>query len=281
MQLLRELRTYVSAAASVPILIMLVNPTVAGSLAGYANAFAFQFTILMVSLYIFLWGRGYFVRITNPTTELLAESTILNAPIVYPTITVFLTNRADDFIGVLLAYLTFGAVASVYQIILGKRVGAMQKIVFFVLGYTLALITYAGAFEGQEVKEAFNLVRAFDHVSGGITLIGYVGRTATLPLSSDIRMAMAIAIPSITFSALAAQVRLTEVQENPTGDARMVTSLRPAVALLTFGGAVLLLPALLLSKIIESVPFLVTVIPPLGFALMVLLVIRFSEKKEE
>ena len=281
MQLLRELRTYVSALASIPILIMLINPTVAGSLTGYAQAFAFQFTILMVLLYIFLWAGGYFAKITNPTTELLAESTLLNAPIVYPTITVFLTNKADDFIGVLLAYLTFGVVASVYQIILGKKVGAMQKIGFFMLGYILALITYAGAFEGQEVKEAFNLVRAFDHISGGITLIGYVGRTTTLPLSSYIRMAMAIAIPSITFSALAAQVRLTEVVENPTSEARMVTSLRPAVALLTFGGALLLLPALLLSKLIESLPFLVTIIPPIGFALIMLLVIRFSEKKAE
>lgn len=280
MQQWRELRTYVSLLATIPIVIMIANPTVITSMAGFAFSFAFQFTIIMLILYIFLWGRGYFQKM-GPTAELLAESTVLNAPIIYPTVTVFLTNNASDFIGVLLAYLFFGVIASIYQIVLGKRLSATQKIGFFVLGYMLALITYAGSFEGQELNENFNLIRAFDHISGGLTLLGYIGRTTSLPLSSYIRIAMAIAIPSITFSALAAQVRYTEVKENPVAEAKMVTSLRPAVALLTFGGAILMVLMLGISRLLESLPFLVTVVPTLGIGIMILMVLRATQEKEE
>ncbi|MCZ7397885.1 MAG: hypothetical protein O8C59_05210, partial [Candidatus Methanoperedens sp.] len=207
MPLLRELRTYVSALATIPILIMLFNETIATSIIGFISAFAFQFTMLMILLYIFLWSRNYFTRIKNPMTQLLTESIILNAPIIYPTITVFLTNNATDFVGVLLAYMIFGVFGSIYQIVLGKRVGAMQKIIFFIFGYMLALLTYAGALEGHALNENFSLIRAFDHISGGLTLLGYLGRTSPLPLASYIRITMAVAIPAITFSALAAQVR--------------------------------------------------------------------------
>ena len=155
MPLLRELRTYVSALATIPILIMLLNETIAKSTVGFVSSFAFQFTMIMILAYIFLWSRGYFTRIKNPTTQLLAESVILNAPIIYPTITVFLTNNAADFVGVLLAYMIFGVFGSLYQIVLGKRVGAMQKIIFFIFGYMLALLTYSGAMEGQAQNENF------------------------------------------------------------------------------------------------------------------------------
>jgi hypothetical protein len=280
MQQLRELRTYVSALATIPILIMIANPTVTTSMSGFAPSFPFVFTILMLLLYIFLWGRGYFQRL-GPSTELLAESAVLNAPIIYPTVTVFLTNNASDFVGVLLAYLFFGVIASLYQIVLGKRLSATQKIVFFVLGYMLALITYAGSFEGQAIKENFNLIRAFDHISGGLTLLGYVGSTEQLPLSGYVRMAMTIAIPSITFSALAAQVRYTEVNENPSAEAKMVTSLRPAVALLTFGGAMLMLPVLGASRVIQFLPYLVTIVPALGIGIAFLIILRITQEKEE
>ena len=281
MPLLRELRTYVSALATIPILIMLFNETIATSIIGFISAFAFQFTMLMILLYIFLWSRSYFTRIKNPMTQLLTESIILNAPIIYPTITVFLTNNATDFVGVLLAYMIFGVFGSIYQIVLGKRVGAMQKIIFFIFGYMLALLTYAGALEGHALNENFSLIRAFDHISGGLTLLGYLGRTSPLPLASYIRITMAVAIPAITFSALAAQVRQTEVRENPVAEAKMVTSLRPAVALLTFGAALLLLPVLAISKAIEFLPYLVTVVPTLVTAIIFLLIIRIKEEKEE
>lgn len=281
MALLRELRTYVSALATIPILIMLFNETIATSIIGFVSSFAFQFTMIMILVYVFLWSRASFTRIKNPTTQLLVESIILNAPIIYPTVTVFLTNSATDFVGVLLAYMIFGVFGSLYQIVLGKRVGATQKIIFFIFGYILALSTYAGALEGQAQNENFSLIRAFDHISGGLTLLGYLGRTTPLPLANYIRITMAIAIPAITFSALAAQVRQTEVKENPVAEAKMVTSLRPAVALLTFGAALLLLPVLAISKAIEFLPYLVTIVPALAIAIIFLLVIRIKEEKEE
>jgi hypothetical protein len=94
-------------------------------------------------------------------------------------------------------------------------------------------------------------------------------------------MAMTIAIPSITFSALAAQVRYTEVNENPSAEAKMVTSLRPAVALLTFGGAMLMLPVLGASRVIQFLPYLVTIVPALGIGIAFLIILRITQEKEE
>ena len=90
---------------------------------------------------------------------------------------------------------------------------------------------------------------------------------------------MAFAIPGITFSALAAQVRLTEIKDNPSGEAKMVSSLRLAVALLTLGSALLLFPVYFISLAITNfAPYLVTIIPPVLVVGVILLSLYFVER---
>ena len=136
----------------------------------------------------------------------------------------------------------------------------------------MALMVYAGCVAGQITGETFSLLLAFDQIAGIATYLGYEGYPIELPLIEYVRLGMAFAIPGITFSALAAQVRLSEVRDNPGGESKMVSSLRSSVALLTLGSTLLLIPVYLISLAIYNfAPYLVTIIPPvlvLGFLLL-------------
>ena len=132
---------------------------------------------------------------------------------------------------------------------------------------------------GQITGEQFSLLLAFDQIAGIASYIGYQGHPLELPLIGYVKIGMAFAIPGITFSALAAQVRLTEVRDNPSGEAKMVSSLRLAVALLTLGSALLLFPVYFISLAITNfAPYLVTIIPPVLVVGFILLSLYFVER---
>ena len=275
---LRELRTYVSAIAALPIIMMLLNETILRVFLGFARSPYFLFTVVMMLLYVFLWAKGHFSRIKNLNLQLFAKTAIVNLPVVPPLVAVMFTRELADFLSVFFAYLFFGVIACVYQIVAGGRVGALQRISFFFIGYVLALIAYSGSIVGLQTGENFSLSHAFDHIAVLVSLFGYLVRITHLPLANYVRIAMMFAIPAITFSALAAQVRQTEVKDSPTAEPKFVSSLRPAVALLTVVSVLFMFPVLFVSRVLaESNPFLVTLLPPLATAALSLLIVKIIE----
>ena len=166
-----------------------------------------------------------------------------------------------------------------FRVVFGDGVGAFGKVLYFFFAYMMALMIYAGCLAGQITGEQFSLLLAFDQIAGIASYIGYQGHPLELPLIGYVKIGMAFAIPGITFSALAAQVRLTEVRDNPSGEAKMVSSLRLAVALLTLGSALLLFPVYFISLAITNfAPYLVTIIPPVLVVGFILLSLYFVER---
>ena len=192
---------------------------------------------------------------------------------------IFATGNPSDFIAAFLAYLLIGTTVSLFRVVFGDGVGAFGKVLYFFFAYMMALMIYAGCLAGQITGEQFSLLLAFDQIAGIASYIGYQGHPLELPLIGYVKIGMAFAIPGITFSALAAQVRLTEVRDNPSGEAKMVSSLRLAVALLTLGSALLLFPVYFISLAITNfAPYLVTIIPPVLVVGFILLSLYFVER---
>ncbi|MCS4538500.1 MAG: hypothetical protein HYY67_06555 [Thaumarchaeota archaeon] len=278
MKQMRELRTYVSGVAAAPILIMLLNETVLITFLGFASSLSFVFTISMIIFYIVSFGRGWFDRIKGKDKQLLVKTTLVNLPILPAGVSLITMRNVSDFIPLLFAYIFFGVIACIYQIIVGGRVSALHRITFFFLGYILALIAYTGSLAGQQAGQGFSLLRAFDNLSGVASVFSLIGDPIPLPLAGYVRFAMMLAIPAITFSSLAAQLRQTEVRDSPTSEPRLVTSLRPAVALLTVSSVITMFPVLLLARMVaEHFPFLATILPTLFVALVVISVVLISE----
>ena len=278
MKQIKELRTYISAIAIVPILIMLLNQTVLLTFLGFFRSPYFLFALAMIIMYMVLFTRGSFNRMKNQETQLMVKNLIVNLPVLPAIVSIVVTRNIINFVPMLFAYLFFGVIACVYQIVVGTRVSALHRITFFFLGYILAMITYTGSIVGLQTGETFSLLHAFDNLNMIASAFGSLPRPIPLPLDIYIKIAMMLAIPAITFSALAAQVRQTEVRHSPTGEPRFVSSLRPAIALLTVVGVLAIFPVLFASRILAgSVPFLVTVLPPLGVALLVLLIVRITQ----
>ena len=268
---LRELRTYVSALSVLPIAVMIANPVVVTAFASYLASIAFFSAFGLIFVYLLLKQIG-FIKSLGPNQQVLFESLLLVLPIIIPKFTVLTTGNPADFIAAFLAYLVIGTEVSLSRVVIGAGVGAFGKVLYFFFAYMMALMVYAGCVAGQITGETFSLLLAFDQIAGIATYLGYEGYPIELPLIEYVRLGMAFAIPGITFSALAAQVRLSEVRDNPGGESKMVSSLRSSVALLTLGSTLLLIPVYLISLAIYNfAPYLVTIIPPvlvLGFLLL-------------
>ena len=278
MNQIRELRTYISAIATAPILIMLFNDTVLRTFSSYLRSPYSLFTIAMMVLYILLFVKGYFNKIRNPNTQVLLKTAIVNLPAVPALMNVIIARNAANFVPVVFIYIFFGVIACVYQIVAGGRVGAVQRISFFVVGYLLSLIIYTGSLAGQKAGIDFSLTQAFDNMAGIASVFGYLPKRTPLPLADIIRAAMMFAIPAITFSAIAAQVRQTEVRVSPTSEPKFVNSLRPAVALLTVFSILVIFPVLFAARTLaEWTPSLTTVLPPLVVAALLWTIIIVTE----
>tara|TARA_B110000014_G_scaffold227459_1_gene187288 strand:- start:1135 stop:1818 length:684 start_codon:yes stop_codon:yes gene_type:complete len=220
-----------------------------------------------------------FIKSLGANQQVFFESLLLVLPIIIPMFTVLTTQNPADFIAAFLAYLVIGTVVSLSRVVVGAGVGAFGKVLYFFFAYMMALMVYAGCVAGAITGETFSLLLAFDQIAGIATYLGYEGHPIELPLIEYVRLGMAFAIPGITFSALAAQVRLSEVRDNPGAESKMVSSLRSSVALLTLGSAILLLPVYLISiAIVNFAPYLVTIIPPVLVMGFILLVLYFVER---
>ena len=268
---LRELRTYISALSIAPIAVMIANPVVLNAFVSYLSSIAFFSAFGLIAVYLMLKQIG-FIKSLGPNQQVFFESLLLVLPIIIPMFTVLTTQNPADFIAAFLAYLVIGTVVSLSRVVVGAGVGAFGKVLYFFFAYMMALMVYAGCVAGQMTGETFSLLLAFDQIAGIATYLGYEGYPIELPLIEYVRLGMAFAIPGITFSALAAQVRLSEVRDNPGGESKMVSSLRSSVALLTLGSTLLLIPVYLVSLAIYNfAPYLVTILPPvlvLGFLLL-------------
>ena len=268
---LRELRTYISALSIAPIAVMIANPVVLNAFVSYLSSIAFFSAFGLIAVYLMLKQIG-FIKSLGANQQVFFESLLLVLPIIIPMFTVLTTSNPSDFIAAFLAYLVIGTVVSLSRVVVGAGVGAFGKVLYFFFAYMMALMVYAGCVAGQMTGETFSLLLAFDQIAGIATYLGYEGYPIELPLIEYVRLGMAFAIPGITFSALAAQVRLSEVRDNPGGESKMVSSLRSSVALLTLGSTLLLIPVYLVSLAIYNfAPYLVTILPPvlvLGFLLL-------------
>ena len=275
---LRELRTYISALSVIPIAVMIANPVVLATFVSYLSSLAFFSAFGLIAVYLLLKQIG-FIRSLSATVQVVFESFLLILPIIIPMFSIFATGNPSDFIAAFLAYLLIGTTVSLFRVVFGDGVGAFGKVLYFFFAYMMALMIYAGCLAGQITGEQFSLLLAFDQVAGIASYIGYQGHPLELPLIGYVKIGMAFAIPGITFSALAAQVRLTEVRDNPSGEAKMVSSLRLAVALLTLGSALLLFPVYFISLAITNfAPYLVTIIPPVLVVGFILLSLYFVER---
>jgi hypothetical protein len=268
---LRELRTYISALSIIPIAVMIANPVVVTAFTSYLSSIAFFSAFGLIFVYLLLKQIG-FIKSLGPNQQVFFESLLLVLPIIIPMFTVLTTGNPSDFIAAFLAYLVIGTIVSLSRVVIGAGVGAFGKVLYFFFAYMMALMVYAGCVAGAITGETFSLLLAFDQIAGIATYLGYQGHPIELPLIEYVRLGMAFAIPGITFSALAAQVRLSEVRDNPGGESKMVSSLRSSVALLTLGSALLLLPVYLISiAMYNFAPYLVTILPPvlvMGFILL-------------
>ena len=275
---LRELRTYISALSIAPIAVMIANPVVLNAFVSYLSSIAFFSAFGLIAVYLMLKQIG-FIKSLGANQQVLFESLLLVLPIIIPMFTVLTTQNPADFIAAFLAYLVIGTVVSLSRVVVGAGVGAFGKVLYFFFAYMMALMVYAGCVAGAITGETFSLLLAFDQIAGIATYLGYEGHPIELPLIEYVRLGMAFAIPGITFSALAAQVRLSEVRDNPGAESKMVSSLRSSVALLTLGSAILLLPVYLISiAIVNFAPYLVTIIPPVLVMGFILLVLYFVER---
>jgi|TARA_B000000460_G_scaffold156104_1_gene110382 hypothetical protein len=275
---LRELRTYISALSIAPIAVMIANPVVLNAFVSYLSSIAFFSAFGLIAVYLMLKQIG-FIKSLGANQQVFFESLLLVLPIIIPMFTVLTTQNPADFIAAFLAYLVIGTVVSLSRVVVGAGVGAFGKVLYFFFAYMMALMVYAGCVAGAITGETFSLLLAFDQIAGIATYLGYEGHPIELPLIEYVRLGMAFAIPGITFSALAAQVRLSEVRDNPGAESKMVSSLRSSVALLTLGSAILLLPVYLISiAIVNFAPYLVTIIPPVLVMGFILLVLYFVER---
>ena len=275
---LRELRTYISALSIAPIAVMIANPVVLNAFVSYLSSIAFFSAFGLIAIYLFLKQIG-FIKTLGQNQQVFFESLLLVLPIIIPMFTVLTTSNPSDFIAAFLAYLVIGTVVSLSRVVVGTGVGAFGKVLYFFFAYMMALMIYAGCVAGSITGETFSLLLAFDQIAGIATYLGYEGHPIELPLIEYVKLGMAFAIPGITFSALAAQVRLSEVRDNPGAESKMVSSLRSSVALLTLGSAILLLPVYIISiAIVNFAPYLVTIIPPVLVMGFILLLLYFVER---
>jgi len=275
---LRELRTYISAFSIAPIAVMIANPVVLNAFVSYLSSIAFFSAFGLIAIYLFLKQIG-FIKTLGQNQQVFFESLLLVLPIIIPMFTVLTTSNPSDFIAAFLAYLVIGTVVSLSRVVVGAGVGAFGKVLYFFFAYMMALMIYAGCVAGSITGETFSLLLAFDQIAGIATYLGYEGHPIELPLIEYVKLGMAFAIPGITFSALAAQVRLSEVRDNPGAESKMVSSLRSSVALLTLGSAILLLPVYIISiAIVNFAPYLVTIIPPVLVMGFILLLLYFVER---
>ena len=275
---LRELRTYISALSIAPIAVMIANPVVLNAFVSYLSSIAFFSAFGLIAIYLFLKQIG-FIKTLGQNQQVFFESLLLVLPIIIPMFTVLTTQNPSDFIAAFLAYLVIGTVVSLSRVVVGAGVGAFGKVLYFFFAYMMALMVYAGCVAGAITGETFSLLLAFDQIAGIATYLGYEGHPIELPLIEYVKLGMAFAIPGITFSALAAQVRLSEVRDNPGAESKMVSSLRSSVALLTLGSAILLLPVYIISiAIVNFAPYLVTIIPPVLVMGFILLLLYFVER---
>ena len=275
---LRELRTYISAFSIAPIAVMIANPVVLNAFVSYLSSIAFFSAFGLIAVYLMLKQIG-FIKSLGANQQVVFESLLLVLPIIIPMFTVLTTSNPSDFIAAFLAYLVIGTVVSLSRVVIGAGVGAFGKVLYFFFAYMMALMVYAGCVAGAITGETFSLLLAFDQIAGIATYLGYEGHPIELPLIEYVKLGMAFAIPGITFSALAAQVRLSEVRDNPGAESKMVSSLRSSVALLTLGSAILLLPVYIISiAIVNFAPYLVTIIPPVLVMGFILLVLYFVER---
>ena len=275
---LRELRTYISALSIAPIAVMIANPVVLNAFVSYLSSIAFFSAFGLIAVYLMLKQIG-FIKTLGQNQQVFFESLLLVLPIIIPMFTVLTTQNPSDFIAAFLAYLVIGTVVSLSRVVVGAGVGAFGKVLYFFFAYMMALMVYAGCVAGSITGETFSLLLAFDQIAGIATYLGYEGHPIELPLIEYVKLGMAFAIPGITFSALAAQVRLSEVRDNPGAESKMVSSLRSSVALLTLGSAILLLPVYIISiALVNFAPYLVTIIPPVLVMGFILLLLYFVER---
>ena len=275
---LRELRTYISAFSIAPIAVMIANPVVLNAFVSYLSSIAFFSAFGLIAVYLMLKQIG-FIKTLGQNQQVFFESLLLVLPIIIPMFTVLTTQNPSDFIAAFLAYLVIGTVVSLSRVVVGAGVGAFGKVLYFFFAYMMALMVYAGCVAGSITGETFSLLLAFDQIAGIATYLGYEGHPIELPLIEYVKLGMAFAIPGITFSALAAQVRLSEVRDNPGAESKMVSSLRSSVALLTLGSAILLLPVYIISiALVNFAPYLVTIIPPVLVMGFILLLLYFVER---
>lgn len=272
---------FLPVITSLPILFIVANQTVATSLFKAAETTSFKIWLILTVSYLILQRGHYISKIRWFPAQVTLEITLLSAPLAYPIYIVATQKNPYEYESTFLAYLTLVLVVALYLLGRGKSLGSVGKIGAFLFAYIFALMIYAGSVAGQQIGVPFLLTVAFDQLIRVAILAGYPAYMVSPPSAIYVRASMILAIPTIIFLALSAELAKSEAKNTlHKGSVNLTSDLRPAILLLTFAGVLALALTLPLSLWFGTLNMqAVTLIPTLGLALLVMLLILISERR--
>jgi len=216
------------------------------------------------------------------TAQVVLEITLFSAPFAYPLYAVVVEKNSYEYQSTFLAYIILGLIVMIYLLFRGRSFGSVGKIAAFLVAYIFALMIYAGAVVGPQIGVPFYVFVAFDQLFKVAILGGYPAYLVSSPSEVYIRASMTLAIPVIIFLSLSAELAKSMPKDSPHMESSKLTSaLQPSVLLLTAIGVLVLAITLPLSLwFVTANMQTVTLIPTLGLASLVMLLILISERKK-
>ena len=275
-------RDFLPVIAIIPIMLIVTNQTVATSLLNTAETMSFQIWLALIGSYLIIRKGNYITKIKWVLIQEILEISLLGLPFVYPIYLIATEANPIEFEGVFLAYITFALLTSIYMLLARKSLGGGGKIGAFLFAYIFALMIYAGAVAGQQIGVPFLVTVAIDQLFRVAIITGYPAYVVLPPAEIYIRASMTLAIPVMIFLSLSSELAKSNAKETAQkSGVNLISDLRPAILLLTFAAVLALALTLPLSLwLVTSNRQLITIIPALSIAAIVMLIILISEGRE-
>ena len=266
----------------IPLVIIIANQTVATSLFKAAETTSFHIWVILIGSYLILRTGNYISKIKWIGVQVILEIGLLAMPFAYPIYIVATEMSSVQFEGVFLAYLSLGFLVSIYLLFRRSGVGSVWKIGAFLFAYLFALMIYAGSFAGQLTGVPFLITIAVDQLFRVAILTGYPAYLVYPPSEIYVSVSMTLAIPAIIFLALSAELAKSAARIAPQkGSTNIISNLKPAVLLLSLSAVIVLALTLPISLWVVTLNRqLVTLIPTISIAILVMLLVLISEKRD-
>ena len=280
MPLFSEPRRFLPFITIIPILLIVANQTVVTGLYKAAETVSFQIWLILIGSYLIIRKGNYISKIRWFSVQVALEITLLGMPFVYPIYIIMTQTNPIEFEGVFLAYLTLALLLLIHMLVRRSSLGSVGKIGVFLFAYIFALMIYAGTGAGQQIGVPFLVTVAVDQLFRVAVLTGYPAYVVSLPSEIYVRAAMTLAIPTIIFLSLSAELAKSEHKTTThKRGVNLISDLKPAILLLTFLAVLALALTLPLSLWLVTLNRqIVTLIPTLSLAILVMLLVLISER---